>query len=253
MKPIVNYQNKDLYLNIGEYPNGRIGILLNDENGELWDDLTVNLPNKKLEKDYIFINPRIDNDLLDKLCETGVFLNLYRIEDYDYRVVIVNMDALKKYRNDYQIEMWVTEEDRNQGFVNIYDKHYDNLNDALKKARDLYGDDELASIMITNNGESIYCRDKETFETFYLNDDKFSKVPKEILDEYISNYTIHKELPIKEDKIYCENDDTSFIAVDNSSGECYVEEFQNEKQVHEWLLGKEREEIDKEIIEEVTL
>lgn len=253
MKPIVNYQNKDLYLNIGEYPNGRIGILLNDENGELWDDLTVNLPNKELEKDYIFINPRIDNDLLDKLCETGVFLNLYRIEDYDYRVVIVNMDALKKYRNDYQIEMWVTEEDRNQGFVNIYDNHYDNLNDALKKARDLYGDNELASIMITNNGESIYCRDKETFETFYLNDDKFSKVPKEILDEYISNYTIHKELPIKEDKIYCENDDTSFIAVDNSSGECYVEEFQNEKQVHEWLLGKEKEEIDKEIIEEVTL
>ena len=138
MKPIVNYQNKDLYLNIGEYLNGRIGILLNDENGELWDDLTVNLPNKELEKDYIFINPRIDNDLLDKLCETGVFLNLYRIEDYDYRVVIVNMDALKKYRNDYQIEMWVTEEDRNQGFVNIYDKHYDNLNDALEQAIDLY-------------------------------------------------------------------------------------------------------------------
>lgn len=253
MKPIVNYQNKDLYLNIGEYSNGRIGILLNDENGELWDDLTVNLPNKELEKDYIFINPRIDNDLLDKLCETGVFLNLYKIEDYDYRVVIVNMDALKKYRNDYQIEMWVTEEDRNQGFVNIYDKHYDNLNDALKKARDLYGDDELASIMITNNGESIYCRDKETFETFYLNDDKFSKVPKEILDEYISNYTDHKKLPIKEDKIYCENNDTDYIAVDNSSGECYVEEFQNEKQVHEWLLGKEKEEIDKEKIEEVTL
>ena len=253
MKPIVNYQNKDLYLNIGEYLNGRIGILLNDENGELWDDLTVNLPNKELEKDYIFINPRIDNDLLDKLCETGVFLNLYRIEDYDYRVVIVNMDALKKYRNDYQIEMWVTEEDRNQGFVNIYDKHYDNLNDALEQARDLYGDDELASIMITNNGESIYCRDKETFETFYLNDDTFSKVPKEILDEYISNYTDHKKLPIKEDKIYCENNDTGFIAVDNSSGECYVEEFKNEKQVHEWLLGKEKEEIDKEIIEEVTL
>ena len=107
--------------------------------------------------------------------------------------------------------------------------------------------------MITNNGESIYCRDKETFETFYLNDDTFSKVPKEILDEYISNYTDHKKLPIKEDKIYCENNDTGFIAVDNSSGECYVEEFQNEKQVHEWLLGKEKEEIDKEIIEEVTL
>ena len=90
MKPIVNYQNKDLYLELGEYPNGRIGILLNNQNGELWDDLTINLPDKELENNYIFVNPNIPNDLLDKLCETGAFLNLYRVEDYDYRVIMVN-------------------------------------------------------------------------------------------------------------------------------------------------------------------
>lgn len=243
MKPIVNYQNKDLYLELGEYPNGRIGILLNNQNGELWDDLTINLPDKELENNYIFVNPNIPNDLLDKLCETGVFLNLYRVEDYDYRVIMVNKDVLKQYVDDYRIEMWETEEDRNQGFVTSYDEHFTNFNDALKMARDLYGNDELASIMILNHDESLYCRDKDTFETFYINDDSFSKIPSDLLNKYVDNWVNHRELPLKDTKIYSDKEGTGYVAVDNSFGECYVEEFETEKQVHEWLLGKEKTEI----------
>lgn len=243
MKSIVNYQDKDLYLELGEYPSGRLAILLNNKNGELWDDLTINLPHKKLDDNYIFVNPNIQNDLLDKLCETGVFLNLYRVEDYDYRMIIVNKDVLKQYVDDYRIEIWETEEDRDQGFATSYDEHFNNFGDALKMARSLYGDDELASIMIMNHDESLYCRDKDTFETFYLNNDKFSKVPQSILDEYIDNWMDHKDLPIKEDKIYSNQISSGFIAVDNSTDECYVEEFETEEQAQKWLLGKEREEL----------
>lgn len=243
MKSIVNYQNRDLYLELGEYPNGRIGILLNDENGELWDDLTINLPDKELEDNYIFVNPNIQNDLLDKLCETGAFLNLYRVEDYNYRVIIVNKDVLKQYVDDYRIEMWETEEDRDQGFATSYNEHFTNFNDALKMARSLYGNDELASIMILNHDESLYCRDKDTFETFYLNNDQFSKIPPKILRMYIDNCIEHKDLPINEDKIYSDEICGGYIAVDNSTGDCFVEEFKTERQVHEWLLGKEKSEI----------
>ena len=243
MKPIVNYQDKDLYLQLGEYPNGRIAILLNDENGEVWDDLTINLPHKELEDNYIFVNPNIQDDLLNKLCETGVFLNLYRIEDYDYRMIIVNKDFLKHYVDDYRIEMWETENDREQGFSTSYDEHFNIFNDALKMARDLYGDDELASIMIMNHDESVYCRDKDTYETFYIKNDKFSKVPQAILDEYIDNWMDHKDLPINEDKMYSNQLGSGYIAVDNSTNECYVEEFDTEEQAQKWLLGKEKEEI----------
>lgn len=243
MKSIVNYQNKYLYLELGEYPNGRLAVLLNDSDGELWDDLTINLPNKELEDNYLFINPNIQADLLDKLCETGVFLNLYRVEDYDYRMIIVNMDALKQYINDYKIEMWETENDREQGFSTAYIEHFTNFNDALKKARELYEDNDLASIMIMNHNESVYCRDNATFETFYINNDQFSKVPQTILDEYIDNWMDHKDLPIKEDKMYSNQIGSGYIALDNSTNECYVEEFDTEEQVQKWLLGKEKDEI----------
>lgn len=253
IKSIVNYQNKKLYLELGRYSNGRLAILLNDANGELWDDLTINLPNKHLEENCIFINPGIQNYLLNKLCKTGVFLNLHRKEDFEYRILMVNRDLLKKYANDYRIEMWESEEDRNQGFVTIYNEHFGTLEDALEEARYLYDDGVVASIMILNNDESIYCRDKETFETFYLNNDEFSKIPQETLEEYIDNCMDSKELPINVKKMYSEKIGGGYIAVDNSTGECYVEEFDNENQVHKWLLGKEKDEIIDKFDDEVSL
>ena len=250
MKPIVKYLGKNLYLECGTYPNGRVGILLNDEQGELWDDLTINLPDKELDDNCVFINPRIENDLLEKLCETGVFLNTYRVEDFDYRMFIINRPLLKEYIEQYKIEIWETEENRDRGEGFIYNKVFDDFDDALEKARNLYDYNNYACVEILNaDEESLFCKD-EISEEFYLGKDKFSLVSREIVDEYIDNWMDHKHLPTKETKLYCKMALGGYLAIDNSNGECYVEEFDTEKKVHKWLLGKEKDEIEKDIIME---
>lgn len=250
MKSITNYNNKDLYLEVGKYPNGRLAILLNDSKGDLWDDLTYNLPNKELEDNQIFINPRIDNNLIDQLCDTGVFLNTYRTEDYDYRVLYVNNSLLKNYTENYKIEIWETEYDRDNGEGYIYNKTFNDFKEALIQARRLYDKNNLASIEILNEfDEAMFCKDDES-EEFYFKNNKISLVDKEIVDMYINNWMDHKELPIKENKLYCKVVGSGYLTIDNSSGECYVEEFDNEKQAQKWLLGKEKEEI---LEDEVTL
>ena len=77
MKPIVEYEGKKLYLQKGRYPNNRVAFLLVDEDDELWDDLSINLPDKFVMENEFFINPRIPNDLREKLFETDVFMNLF--------------------------------------------------------------------------------------------------------------------------------------------------------------------------------
>ena len=95
------------------------------ENGDLWDDLTINLPDLELEENTIFINSNIPTDLKDKLFETGVFINMFSTQQYNmgrYDVAYVNMSLLKEYLNYYEIEIWKTEEDRDQGYGFIYDE-----------------------------------------------------------------------------------------------------------------------------------
>lgn len=240
MKPIVEYEGKKLYLQKGSYPNNRVAFLLVDEDDELWDDLSINLPDKFVMENEFFINPRIPNDLREKLFETDVFMNLFRTEDNYYNSAYVNKNLLKDYIDDkYYIEIWETEwhRDAGDGFMYVYS--YEDFDTALKHVRKLKDDYNYAAIEIINNNNTLYCfADDE--ETFYFDSDKIVCVDDKLSNDYVEKWTEHKELPIKEEKIYCKRNEI-FIGIDNSTGDCWVEEFKTEKEVQEWLLGKEKE------------
>ncbi len=152
------------------------------------------------------------------------------------------------YGKRYSIEIWETDWHRNVGEGYIYNNDFDNYDEALRTARKLFEDYNYASIEILDNkGEAIYCRDNES-EDFYFENERISCVDNELLSKYIDNWTNYKEQDLKVDKLYCRGDD-SYIGIDNSTGNCWIEEFQTEKEVQEWLLGKtlEKEDLDNEI------
>ena len=74
MKPIVKYNGKDLFLTISKYSvNDRLYIGLVTKDGELWDDLTINLVDALATDSTIFINDSIQKDLKKKLYQTGQY------------------------------------------------------------------------------------------------------------------------------------------------------------------------------------
>lgn len=77
----------------------------------------------------------------------------------------------------------------------------------------------------------------------YLNSEMIEKVDRSIIGEYISCWEEGKPLPVDKDMIYAQDGDL-FIAVDNTSNECYVEEFKTEEDVIKWFNGVEKEEIE---------
>jgi len=80
--------------------------------------------------------------------------------------------------------------------------------------------------------------------TYIDNITEFRKYNTDIGKEYIVAFTEHKELPkIEDNKFYFEEDE-KFIAVDNSSNECFVEEFNTEDEAKIWLSGIEKENLE---------
>lgn len=77
----------------------------------------------------------------------------------------------------------------------------------------------------------------------YLNSEMIEKVDRSIISEYISCWEEGKSLPVDKDMIYAQ-DGELFIAIDNTSNECYVEEFKTEEDVIKWFNGVEKEEIE---------
>lgn len=74
----------------------------------------------------------------------------------------------------------------------------------------------------------------------YLNSEMIEKVDRSIIGEYISCWEEGKPLPVDKDKIYAQDGDL-FIAVDNTSNECYVEEFKTEEDVIKWFNEFEKD------------
>lgn len=104
MKPIINYEGYDLYIEKDKYTtNGRIYLGLVTIDGELFDDITINLPDKELNNHEICLNSNLQNDIKNKLYETDVFINLSKEEQYNmgrYNIVQVNEALLKEYLYD---------------------------------------------------------------------------------------------------------------------------------------------------------
>lgn len=94
------------------------------------------------------------------------------------------------------------------------------------------------------HGEAWYLKDDNKYN---LNSEKIQKVDRNVINEYISCYDEGKPLPVNKDMIYTQ-DGNLFIAIDNTSNECYVEEFDTEEEVLNWFNEFENEdEYDMEI------
>lgn len=256
MKPIVNYDGKNLYLNVDEYSvNGRMYIGLITKEGELWDDLTINLPDVSLDDDTICVNASIPNDLREKLLDTGVFFNLFSPKPYNmgsYETFYVSKELMKEYTNNtFYIQVWGTELDRNNGFSVRDDRVFDNIDSAIEYAREEFEKYKYASLEIVDSENKLYfCKDEES-EDIYINGTKICFVPEKLLGKYVECWTDKKELPTKEELLYSK-EGNKFVAVDNTSGDCWVEEFDNEKDAQNWLLGIEKEEIIEQHKEELN-
>lgn len=148
---------------------------------------------------------------------------------------------------NFTIEIWETEWHRDAGEGFIYDKKFSDYETAIIEARKLFYDYNYASIEVLNNdGEPVYCHDDES-EDFYFKENKLSRVDETIVKKYIDNWANKKDQSFKGNKLYCKDNDI-FIGVNNSTNNCWVEEFNSEKDVQYWLLGKNLEsDVDYEI------
>ena len=144
------------------------------------------------------------------------------------------------YDNDetYSIKIWETEELRNQGLPFDYLKTYYSKEDAIDDAiniMDRFGYTYL-EVIKDNDGSVVFGTDGED-HTYYNESEyqnKIYKVTHEELTKYVNDWTDKSLNENHYDLLYCE-DNGKFVAVDNSAGDCFVEEFQTEAQAVFWL------------------
>lgn len=165
----------------------------------------------------------------------------------DLQGVIDNVDSMietlgkENNREKYTIEYWETDWHRDAGEGMIYNKTFFNSNEAISKARELYYDNGYSSVeVLKGNGESLFCCDNLS-EEFYYDNNRICLVDEKVVKEYIDNWSNNKEQSFNGDKLYCK-ENNKFVAIDNSTGDCWVEEFKTEKEAQDWLLGKDLEE-----------
>ena len=101
-KSIGKFDNQDMFLTIANYRNnGRIYIALENEDNDLYADVTINLSDMLLpDDDYIFVNNDMTRELRNfleekKIIGETVFTNKYNMGHYD--MVQVDFDLLKEY------------------------------------------------------------------------------------------------------------------------------------------------------------
>ena len=196
---------------------------------------------------------------------SGIEVGYYWYEDQDF------IYSKRKHHNKYYANLWITENDRDQGYVDEYYKDFNNLKDAIKDLRTYFDDGNCACVEIYDPNEVLqYSCDKNS-EEFFLDNLKIVKVDDNIINEYIDYWSKHNKLDLnnnfndnykdyweyedkkdkfflKENFLYCKNQD-KYIAVDNSSNNCWVEEFDNEESAIKWLIEIEKEKnLEREVI-----
>lgn len=220
-----------------------------DENFYNFEAISNDIWYKDVKKEHNLLPSSFDIQVSFDKNNNKVYIeaeNHFKIK-YDCKSFDEFVEAIEIYCNNYltpkdlideqySIEIWETEWHRDIGEAFKYFKTYDNFDTALKVARKLYEKNNYACIEILNDkNETLYCCD-ETSEDFYFKYDRFSRVSKETVDNYIDNWMEHIELPTEMNKLYCESN-SIFVAIDNSSGGCLVEEFKTENEAQKWLLG----------------
>ena len=140
----------------------------------------------------------------------------------------------------YFIKIWETEYERDAGFSYTADKTFDDLEKAITFARDIFEEEYLASLEIMDSkGTLAFFKDRD-MEEFYNCDRVISKVSNNLLGNYIYCWTKNKQLPIDNKLLYA-RDNNIYVAVDNTTNNCWTEEINSEKEAQKWLLDIENQ------------
>lgn len=173
-----------------------------------------------------------------------------------------NINSILKYSN-IRVDTETVKELKNTTDVlkDLYDVVYSTIKEDSKEHIDLYlntkcphCDEHLYisdlidySYLCKNCDENFYDFEVSS-KAWYLNDkirydlnsEKIKKVDRSLISEYIKCWDEGRELPIDDNMIYAQVNNY-FIAIDNTSGECYVEEFETEEDVLNWFNELEDE------------
>lgn len=149
--------------------------------------------------------------------------------------LLKNKDSNK---NKYYLRFWVETYTHDDIFPYLSKEKFNDLDVAINKAREEYNNTICFSVEIIDSNKNIYFSKNNGYENFYFEDKTINFVSAKLLFKYIDCWAKHKDLPIKDDLLYCKTDN-KIIALDNSNGDCWVEEFDNEIDAKKWLLGIE--------------
>jgi len=99
-KKIINYNSKELYLEVGNYyGNGRMYLGLVDKDGNNWNDITINLKNlHSIQKNTIFLNSDLNDNLIKKLIEIELINKDLKIVNYNLGTYFKARVSLKKVK-----------------------------------------------------------------------------------------------------------------------------------------------------------
>ena len=155
-------------------------------------------------------------------------------------------------KDGYSIKIWETENDRNLGESFEYLKTFNSVNDAIQEAKKLISREGYACVEVIKEDDELTIFYTDGTNEEYINHNQYAneiyKVDYDFLHEYIDNWSNKKDLNCDYDLLYCETDGI-YIAIDNTKGECYTEEFSTEDQAVLWLnTSLSPEEIKKSII-----
>lgn len=135
----------------------------------------------------------------------------------------------------YYINMWINEQDRDDGYMSTDDNSFDSLEKAINYARNEFDANHYSSLeIVDSNRKAYFCKDSES-EDFFLNGLKICFVSNDILNKYIDCWNDNKPLPLDENLLYSKSGN-KYIAINNTSDDCFVEEFDKEEDAKNWLL-----------------
>lgn len=198
--------------------------------------------NEKLEEDFdldLSYDADEKNVIIGTKSSSGAEYECRNIADLKKAIASYAYNYLN-YENDetYSIKIWETEELRNQGLPFDYLKTYYSKDEAIDDAMKIMDRFGYAYLEVFKDNDDLLVFGTDGVKHTYYNESEYQnkiyKVTHEELTEYVNDWTNKNLNENHYDLLYCE-DNGKFVAVDNRSGDCFVEEFQTEAQAVFWL------------------
>lgn len=98
----IKYKKEKLRFILDNYAcNGALYVSLLTQDNEYYTDLSINIPDYMLEfEEEIIINNDTSNDLVEKLVDMGILIDMYKVAHSGfatYRVMYFNKELAKDY------------------------------------------------------------------------------------------------------------------------------------------------------------